>query len=71
MPKETLCVIALDAADYKIAREWDCHTVGYNYVEISDTPGCRNPSRDYSQQYKEELNKIRNEEDHNSLDSVM
>jgi hypothetical protein len=28
------------------------HTVGYNYVEISGTPGCRNPSRDYSQQYE-------------------
>jgi hypothetical protein len=27
------------------------HTIGYNYVEISGTPGCRNPSRDYSQQY--------------------
>ena len=27
-------------------------TIGYNYVEISGTPGCRNPSRDYSQQYE-------------------
>ena len=26
-------------------------TVGYNYVKISDTPGRRNPSRDYSRQY--------------------
>jgi IS5 family transposase len=28
------------------------NTISYNYVEISGTPGCRNPSRDYSQQYK-------------------
>ncbi len=27
------------------------HTVGYNYVKIFGTPGCRDPSRDYSQQY--------------------
>ncbi|WP_299334416.1 gamma carbonic anhydrase family protein [Haloplanus sp.] len=29
------------------------HTVGYNYVKIFDTPGCRNTSRDYSRQYQE------------------
>jgi hypothetical protein len=28
-------------------------TVGYNYVKIFGTPGCRNPSGDYSQQYQE------------------
>nr|WP_246403729.1 response regulator [Halobellus ruber] len=28
-------------------------TVGYNYVKIFGTPGCRNPSRDYSRQYEE------------------
>ena len=28
-----------------------CYTVGYNYVKIFHTPGCRNPSRDYSRQY--------------------
>ena len=28
------------------------HTVGYNFVKIFDTPGCRNPSRDYSRQYQ-------------------
>lgn len=27
MPNETLCVIALDAADYKLAREWDCRNI--------------------------------------------
>ncbi|MBB6645904.1 YqjF family protein [Halobellus ruber] len=27
-------------------------TVGYNYLKIFDTPGCRNPSRDYSRQYE-------------------
>ena len=29
------------------------HTVEYNYVKIFGTPGCRNPSRDYSQRYRE------------------
>jgi len=28
-------------------------TVGHDYVEISGSLGCRNPSRDYSQQYEE------------------
>jgi hypothetical protein len=28
------------------------HTVGYNYVKDFDTPGRRNPSRDYSRQYQ-------------------
>ena len=27
-------------------------TVGYTYVKMFDTPGYRNPSRDYSQQYE-------------------
>jgi hypothetical protein len=30
----------------------EIHTVGYNYVKIFGTPGCRNPSGDYSQQYQ-------------------
>lgn len=26
-PAETLCVLALDAADYRLAREWDCENI--------------------------------------------
>jgi hypothetical protein len=29
-----------------------CTTVGYNCVEIFDTPGGRNPSRDYRRRYR-------------------
>ncbi|GGJ00154.1 hypothetical protein GCM10008995_07500 [Halobellus salinus] len=36
------------------------HTVGYNYVKIFDTPGCRNTSRDYSRQYQSRLHGLAN-----------
>jgi hypothetical protein len=38
--------------DGAIKRAGKINTIGYNYAEISGTTGCRNPSRDYSQQYK-------------------
>jgi hypothetical protein len=37
---------------YRIRISRKSHTVSYNDVKIFDTPGCRNPSRDYSRQYQ-------------------
>ena len=35
----------------------ESHTVGYSYVKIFDTPGCRTPSRDDSRQYERVLDR--------------